>query len=310
MKVLVTGGCGFIGSAVVRALAARGDEVTVADVPGAKDDRIRDVAKEVSRVDLDVTDYGAARQLVAAERPEAVIHLAWYAVPGKYPSSPENVPFIGATLNLMQASASAGVKKWIGIGTCFEYDFENGWMHEASPTKPASLYAASKLATFTAAVKLAENLELPMAWVRFFYQYGPWEHPERLVASVTRKLLKGEKAQASSGEQVRDFLHVDDDASGVLAVLDSDLAGAVNVGSGVPSTVRQIVETIGELTGRGELIDLGAYQPRPDDPPMVVADNRKLRTATGWKPRYDLRSGLADTVEWWRKRLAETGELA
>ncbi|MFH0882216.1 MAG: NAD(P)-dependent oxidoreductase [bacterium] len=309
MNVLVTGGCGFIGSAVVRAFAGRGNDVTVADIPGANRDRIGQVADRVRMVDLDVTDHTAASALVKAAKPDTVVHLAWYAVPGKYPSSTENVPFIGATLNLMQASAEAGVKKFVGIGTCFEYDFETNIMREDSPTKPSSLYAACKLATFTAATKLAEMIELPMAWVRFFYQYGPWEDERRLVASVIRKLLMGEKAQASTGEQVRDFLHVGDDASGVLAVLDSDLTGAVNVGSGVPVTVRQIVETIGRLTGRGELIELGAYQPRVDDPPMVVADNGRLREATGWLPQYDLESGLAETVEWWGRRLKESGEL-
>jgi nucleoside-diphosphate-sugar epimerase len=309
MNVLVTGGCGFIGSAVVRALAGRGDDVTVADIPGANRERIGQVAERVRVTDLDVTDHTAAGTLVKAARPDAVVHLAWYAVPGKYPSSVENIPFIGATLNLMQASAEAGVKRFIGIGTCFEYDFAANIMREDSPTKPSSLYAACKLATFTAATKLAETIELPMAWVRFFYQYGPWEDDRRLVASVIKKLLMGEKAQSSTGEQVRDFMHVDDDASGVLAVLDSDLTGAVNVGSGVPVTVRQIVETIGRLMGRGELIELGAFQPRADDPPMVVADNNRLREATGWSPRYDLESGLADTVDWWKRRLMESGEL-
>ena len=309
MKVLVTGGCGFIGSAIVRALAHRGDQVIVADIPGANPARIEEVADKVRLVDLDVTDHGAADQLVKSMTPDAVIHLAWYAVPGKYPSSPENVPFIGATLNLMQAAAEVKVKRFLGIGTCFEYDFDANIMNEASPTKPSSLYAACKLATFTSAAKLAETIELPMAWVRFFYQYGPWEDDRRLVASVIRKLLLGEKAPASTGEQVRDFLHVDDDASGVLAVLDSELTGAVNVGGGVPVTVKQIVETIGNLTGRSELIEFGAFQPRPGDPPMVVADNTRLRQATGWNPRYDLESGLADTVDWWKMRLTATGEL-
>jgi nucleoside-diphosphate-sugar epimerase len=81
------------------------------------------------------------------------------------------------------------------------------------------------------------------------------------------------------------------------------------VGSGVPVTVREIAETIGELTGRGELIDFGAFKPRPGDPPMVVADNRKLRKATGWTPKYDLRSGLEHTVQWWREELTRRGEL-
>jgi nucleoside-diphosphate-sugar epimerase len=122
------------------------------------------------------------------------------------------------------------------------------------------------------------------------------------VSSVTRALLEGREAPCSSGLQVRDFLHVADVASGLVAVLRSGVTGPVNVGSGEPVTVREVVTRLGALIGRPELLRLGAIEPKAGEPAFVCADNKKLRTETGWQATYTLDSGLADTVRWWRER--------
>nr|MBK7067439.1 GDP-mannose 4,6-dehydratase [Deltaproteobacteria bacterium] len=105
------------------------------------------------------------------------------------------------------------------------------------------------------------------------------------------------------GLQVRDFLHVSDVAGGLVAVLRSGVAGAVNVGSGEPVTVREVVTRLGAMIGRPELLRLGAIDPKAGEPAFVCADNAKLRAETGWKAAYTLDSGLADTVRWWRARM-------
>jgi len=144
---------------------------------------------------------------------------------------------------------------------------------------------------------------MSVAWLRFFYQYGPFEHEGRLVPSVTRSLLRNQVAEATLGEQVRDFLHVEDVASAAWAVARSGLSGPVNIGSGEPVTVREIVTTIGAVLNRPELIALGALPDRASDPPFVCADNRRLVENTGWTPRYGLEEGLGHTVAWWQAHL-------
>jgi nucleoside-diphosphate-sugar epimerase len=141
--------------------------------------------------------------------------------------------------------------------------------------------------------------ELSAAWPRVFFLYGPKEHPERLVSSVIRSLLRGEPARCSHGRQIRDYLHVQDVADGLVAVLDSEVRDAINVSSGQPMTLREIASTIGRLTGRSELVHLGALPARANDVPLVVGSNAKA-VALGWQPRYDLESGLLQTIEWWR----------
>jgi nucleoside-diphosphate-sugar epimerase len=142
------------------------------------------------------------------------------------------------------------------------------------------------------------------AWARLFYLYGPTENARRLVPHVIVRLLKGERAAVTSGRQIRDFLHVRDTARALTAVTRSTLRGAVNVGSAEPIRVLDVVETIGRITGRADLIDVGARQDNLVDPPFVSADNRRLLHETDWRPAHGLTSGLADTIAWWRSALS------
>src|SRR5262249_31319402 len=153
-----------------------------------------------------------------------------------------------------------------------------------------------KRAVFDLWRELAKSAGAKVAWTRVFWLYGPGERPVRLVPAVAHALLRGEEARVSSGEQVRDFLHVADVASGVVHVaLRDDLEGAFNVASGEPVRVRDVVAAIARIIGREDLIRYGAFPTRPGEPPAVFADVSKLRS-TGWAPRFGLESGLEDAV--------------
>jgi nucleoside-diphosphate-sugar epimerase len=120
---------------------------------------------------------------------------------------------------------------------------------------------------------------------------------------VTTALLRGQATRLTPGEQVRDYLHAADVASALWAIAQGDLAGPVNVASGSPVTNRQVARLLGDLAGRPDLLRFGDLPYRPGDPMFVCADNRRLLEATGWRPNYDLESGLQDTLSWWRGRL-------
>jgi nucleoside-diphosphate-sugar epimerase len=100
--------------------------------------------------------------------------------------------------------------------------------------------------------------------------------------------------------QVRDFLHVEDVAEAFVAILDSGLGGAINVASGRPVAIREVVRIIGNKMGRSDLLALGALSMREGDPPLLVADVRRLNDELNWKPRYDLGDGLEQTIGWWK----------
>jgi nucleoside-diphosphate-sugar epimerase len=303
MKVLLTGAGGFIGSQVARQLVESGDHVVAMLRPGESTARLDDVLGSLEVRTLDLADTAAVTAMVADTRPEACVHPAWNAEPGKYLHSRENLRLVEATHRLAEALADHGCRRLVGVGTNAEYDTSYGYLSERTPTAPTYLYSACKLGLSHSLAQLGLLTGMQVAWARLFYLYGPWEDPRRLVSSVTRSLLEGREAPCSAGLQVRDFLHVSDVAGGLVAVLRSGVTGAVNVGSGEPVTVREVVTRLGAMIGRPELLRLGAIEPKAGEPAFVCADNAKLRAETGWKAAYTLDSGLADTVAWWRSRM-------
>jgi nucleoside-diphosphate-sugar epimerase len=249
---------------------------------------------------VDLLRPGAARALVDRVRPSHLLHLAWFVVPGKLIAAPENFDWVGASLELVRGFADAGGTRLCVSGSGYEYDWTHGYCTEGlTPCVPDTVYGACKHALHEMVRTFAAGRELSAAWPRVFFLYGPKEHPERLVSSVIRSLLREEPARCSHGRQIRDYLHVQDVADGLVAVLDSEVQDAVNVSSGQATTLREIASTIGRLTGRPELVQLGVLPARANDVPLVVGSNAKA-AALGWQPRYDLESGLLQTIEWWR----------
>jgi len=302
-RVLVTGAAGFIGSHVVRVLLAAGRDVAVVVRPGNPPARLHDVADRLTTMPRDLADPAALRPDLAAWRPDACIHLAWYAEPGKYLSAPENVPALVASLGLLDELIGVGCGQVVMAGTCAEYDTDVGFLREDGPTRPLTLYAASKLSLSLLAGQVAAAAGIELAWARLFYLYGPGEDERRLVPALIGALSRGEEFPASAGTQVRDYLHVADVAGALCALAERRVGGVVNVCSGVPVTMRQVMETVGELVGGADRIRFGALPERAWDPPFICGDNRRLRAATDWRPRYPtLRAGLADTAERWRAR--------
>jgi UDP-glucose 4-epimerase len=119
-------------------------------------------------------------------------------------------------------------------------------------------------------------------------------------------LLRGEQAACTEGEQIRDFMHVEDVGDAFAALLDSEVQGAVNIASGSGTRVRELVELIGRIIGRPDLLRFGAIPAPPDDPPVLVADVTRLRREVPWAPRLSLEQGVTRTVEWWERQSAVT----
>ena len=301
MTVLVTGATGFVGSHVVRQLVASGVDVAIIVRPDSSRRQLEDVIDRVRVLEGDLVDGAATARLVESCRPEACIHAAWYTEPGKYLDSPQNLDSLRSSLDLIESLAKAGCKHVVGVGTCFEYAMQDTPLTEDSPTGPFTLYAAAKLAFYLVAAQRAAQLGMGLAWGRLFYLYGPYEDERRLVPAAIKALSSGREFPATTGEQVRDYLHVEDVAAGLCAMSHHRLGGVFNVSSCEPVTIAGLMRTLGELLGRPELIRLGALPPRDWDPAYVCGDNQRLRTEAHWSPRYSLRDGLAQTIEWWKK---------
>ena len=296
MTVLVTGANGFVGSHVVRQLIGSDNEVFALVRPGSSRRRLGGLNR-VRFLEADLDDGEAVDRQLALARPDACIHLAWYAEPEKYIDAADNLESLRASLALLESLAQAGCRHIVGVGTCAEYRMGPSPLHEDSASKPETLYAACKLAFSLVAAQRLAQLNVGFAWARLFYLYGPLEDERRLVPSMIETLTAGREFPATSGEQVRDYLHVQDVASALCALSSLHLAGTFNVCSGLPITIAELMKTVGELMGRPEAIRLGALPYRKWEPMYVCGDNRRLREGADWAPRFSLRDGLADMIE-------------
>jgi len=299
-RILITGGAGFIGSHVARAAVSAGHEPAVIALPNEPTSRIADLAGRVRVLRADLGDVSSVHGLADSFRPETCIHLAWCVRPGKWHDDPRNVAMLSASLDLIDVLADVGCRHIVTAGSCAEYRPADAPLTEQSPEGPETLYGACKLSVRHVGGRLAALRSLGMAHARLFFVFGPGEAPPRLLPAMIRSLLAGEPFAVSSGRQVRDYLHVADAASALLTLSERRADGVVNVCSGQPATVGQIVATAARMLGGQRLVRFGAAPPRAWEPPLLVGDNSRLRQF-GWQPSHTLVSGLSDTIEWWRQ---------
>lgn len=268
--VLLTGATGFVGRQVLRAIDVRGirARVVVREGKRAQLANLGNVETVVTTPDLfaENADWWAA----ACKGIDTVIHVAWYAEPGKYLQSAKNLDCLTGTLQLAKGAAQAGVRRFIGIGSCFEYDLTGGMLSIETPLRPLTSYAGAKTAAFMALSHWLPQQGMEFAWCRLFYLHGEGEDARRLVPYLRARLAAGEPAELTSGNQIRDFLDVREAGRMIVETALSDEQGPVNICSGVPVTVRQLAEQIADEYGCRSLLKFGV---RPDnlvDPECVV----------------------------------------
>ncbi|TWF53359.1 NAD-dependent epimerase/dehydratase family protein [Neorhizobium alkalisoli] len=282
-KVLLTGATGFVGRQILRALADAGTSVRAVVREGSESRLPADVSIEKIIASPDIFSESAAWWQAACEGIDTVVHAAWYAEPGQYLQSPRNLDCLEGSLEMAKGAAEARVRRFIGIGTCFEYDLSLGMLKTDAPIRPTTPYAGAKAATFMALSQYLPLRHVDFAWCRLFYLYGEGEDARRLVPYLHQKLSVGEPVDLTSGNQIRDFVDVAEAGRQIAAVALGETKGPVNICSGIPITVRQMAERIADEYGRRDLLRFGA---RPDnliDPPCVVGVKDQSIPVSGLK---------------------------
>lgn len=314
MKILVTGGAGFIGSAFIRLLIGETDYRVVNLDKLTYAGNLENLEPVVDNeryhfIHGDICDGPLVDSILSSERPDAVVHFAAESHVDRSILSPEPViqtNFRG-TFTLLDAARRRSLSRFVHVSTDEVYGSLSAPLEatEDFPLNPSSPYSASKAGADLLARSYFVTYRLPVVITRASNNYGPYHFPEKLIPLMISNALDGQPLPVyGDGMQVRDWLYVDDHCRGILAVLRHGREGEIyNVGGNRSLPNLEVVRKVLALTGRPEA--LIQYVPdRPGHDRRYALSSEKLMRETDWRPLTDFESGLARTIEWYRSNSA------
>ncbi len=324
IKVLVTGGAGFIGSAFVRLLAgirvfpviidkltyagdlkrlSKGTPCEATQKQGTPCEAECPLLDCIKFYKSDICNKKQIERIFHKEKPDIVVHFAAESHVDR--SISDATAFVETNIKgtqvLLDASRKFNIKKFIFISTDEVYgEIANGKFTEDSPIKPNSPYAASKAAADLLVQAYIRTYKFPAVIIRPCNNYGPWQFPEKLIPVAIASILKGKKAPVyAKGQNVREWLYVDDCAKGILKITQQGKIGEIyNLGSGIESknidTVKIILKYLGVSQSRLQFV-----QDRPGHDIRYALNSLKVKRLIGWKPKVNFKDGIRLTVSWY-----------
>ena len=301
-KFFITGGTGFIGSALVRSLIKKGESVVIFKRDKTSFWRLKDISKECEIITGDLRDK-SLKSKIKKIKPTYIFHLATYgAVPEEDDTDNLIDVNIKGTINLFEAAKGVDVKLFVNTGSSSEYGVSKRAIKESDPTFPINDYGISKLAATLYSKKEAERYLLPSITFRLFSPYGYFESSKRLIPSVVINALQNKTISVGSPNNVRDFIFIEDVVNAyLLATKAQHLPGSVyNIGSGQQHNVSDVVKCILHKSKSQSNVNWGAVknQKRQIEPKKWQANITKAGKNFYWKPTYSFEEGIVKTIDW------------
>src|SRR5207302_1105830 len=309
MRILVTGGAGFIGSHLVEKLLAAGHKVAILDDfndfydPQIKHANIAAIAKDVTVHHLDLRDSASVRNLFHAEKFEAIAHLAARA--GVRPSIQHPQLYydtnVNGTLHLLDAARVTGVERFVFASSSSVYGISKTvpFSEDQHITQTISPYAATKIAGEFMCSTYSHLYQMRIVALRFFTVYGTRQRPDLAIHQFTNRIHRGEPInQFGDGTTRRDYTYIEDIIQGVMSALryDGPLFDIFNLGESETIELRELISAIEQTLGKKAKINQLPEQ--PGDVPLTCADISKARKLLGYNPTTPLKVGLPKFVEW------------
>jgi dTDP-glucose 4,6-dehydratase len=310
VKLLVTGGAGFIGSAFIRMVIGETDRRVVnldkLTYAGNLENLVEvDGNARYRFVQGDICDAELVNALVGEERPDAIVHFAAESHVDRSILSPEPVvrTNYNGTFTLLEAARLHHVPRFVHVSTDEVYGSLQtpAEADERYPLNPSSPYSASKAASDLLARSYFVTFKLPVVITRASNNYGPYQFPEKLIPlMITNALEDGSLPVYGDGQQVRDWLYVEDHCRGILAVLHQGRDGEVyNIGGNRSLPNLDVVRQVLARTGKPESL-IAYVTDRPGHDRRYALSSEKLMRETGWQPVVNFETGLSRTIEWYR----------
>jgi len=311
LKLLVTGGAGFIGSEFVREGVKRGYDIVVVDkLTYAGDlERLKEVEENITFYKADITNKEFIEHIFKTEKPKVVVHFAAESHVDR--SILDASPFIKTNVEgtqvLLDVAKDIGVDKFINIATDEVYGElgHEGTFKEDSPLVPNSPYSSSKAAADMLGRAYYKTYKLPVITVRPSNNYGPWQYPEKLIPVVILKAFNNEKIPVyGTGQNVREWLYVSDCAEAIFEIMEKGKIGEIyNVGSNQERRNIDVVKTILKLLHKKEdLIEF--VKDRPGHDFRYSLDTTKIKNELGWEAKTTFEEGIEKTVKWYIENMA------
>ncbi len=302
-SALVTGATGFIGSALTRRLAEEGIKVSCLVRRQSNAERLGPLP-EVELIEVQSFRTSELQKALTGTIADVVFNLAASGV-SQEDSDPEIMleGNVNLVMNLLLAIRQWKIRQFVHAGSCSEYGLPMGRepLTEQHPLHPISLYGAAKAASVLYGSALSARFNIPFVTLRLFGVYGIGEGPRRLMPYIIDHLRRDEPVDVTPGEQVRDYLYIDDVVEAFLRAANSgdhrERPGIYNVCSGMPVSVRDVGETVAKAMDKPpQLLQWGKRPYRPDEPMWMVGDNRRFVEATGWSPGVSLSEGIGRMI--------------
>ena len=297
VRIMVTGGSGFLGSRVIDLLAKKGVYDVVAVVSGRRNISLQGGVRAKK---ADLLSDSECEELIASEKPDILMHLAWNTSAPEYRGASTNMQWLSVSLRLLQSFVKHEGKCFMFAGTSSEYEYDAGKAQETAQAQRMSMYGECKRAFSSVMGNYCSRNGVRYVDARFFTIYGEDDpHYFAAIPQAVFDLLQNKPIVCKAPNTVRDYIHVEDAARAAVMIMESDYCGAVNVGSGKPHMMRDVFHLIAKTLGKEQLL---SFENEDRCDLILVADTSVLRDKIGFNPIHDFENGMRETIRWWEAK--------
>ena len=309
--IFLTGATGFIGSHLLKRLIKEGCNVHISIRKNSSLWRIEDFKDKFVYHTIDLTDFEAVKSAIQQIKPDVIFHLAAYGVDYRQQDIHQTIDVnINASVNLFEAFLANNGNRFIHTGSCFEYGQKNMPISEDDLLDPTSVYGASKASSVHLLSGMAKGMQSgELVILRPFGVFGEYEGLHRFVPQVIDKLKSEYAVQMTLGEQIRDYIYIDDliDAYILASIVPlENKVEIINIGSGKGIAIKHLALTILKQLGvSNDLLQFGAMPYRPDEMMYLVANVGKAKSVLGWEPKVSIKKGIEYTINWYNQNISK-----